>query len=273
MSPLNDLNAYNVEPSFNYVVATKPSVKKKKKILVILLLMFFVAALVSFSFFGIYKPLSNSSVLSPFSLHYINIYGIDGTNREIIKNSLSEFIGKNIFAISSEDIKDKISKIGFVEGYLFRRNLPNEITLEIKPKESICTVKQGNQYFSIDGEGNFWESSTISENCFEVTSKVDLKGKDFQTLMKELKVNNLNKDCLLIDYLDPNSYIVSFKDGNSFIFFGNEFKKEWAKYNESKGWINDNVATKGIFDLRWSNRIVIKIIQSESNSMEEKKDG
>jgi len=51
MSPLNDLNAYNVEPSFNYVVATKPSVKKKKKILVILLLMFFVAALVSFSFF------------------------------------------------------------------------------------------------------------------------------------------------------------------------------------------------------------------------------
>jgi cell division septal protein FtsQ len=273
MSPLNDLNAYNVEPSFNYVVSTKPSVKKKKKILVILLLVLLVGTLVSFSYFGLYKPLSNSSVLSPFSLHYINIYGIDGANRDTIKDALSEFLGRNIFAISSENIKEKISKFGFVEGFLFRRNLPNEITLEIKPKENICTIKQRGKNFAIDGEGNFWETSTMRENCFEVTSKVDLNEKDFQTLIKELKNNNLNKECFLIDYLDPNSYIVSFKDGNSLIFFGNEFKKEWAKYNEGKDWINRNIANKGIFDLRWSNRIVFKAIQSESSSMEEKKDG
>ncbi|MCX7831004.1 MAG: FtsQ-type POTRA domain-containing protein, partial [Acidobacteria bacterium] len=263
----------NISPSFNYTVKKQPAVKKNSKKLTL----FMVFGILVAASLSLYAWMSQSFSLfsfgSVFSLRKITVYGVEGTNADLIKQSLSGFSGKNLLAISSEQIKENISKFGFVEGFLLRKTYPSEITVEIKVKPSAGCVKKQNIFYDIDGEGSAWESSLSPENYIEADSTVDLFEPNFQKIIKELNEINCIKAVSTIQRRTPDSYIITTKDKIKIVVSGKDFKSQWEKYLKTKSFIRKNFGQDKTIDLRWSNRVVLPVVEKSAPAEEGLRNG
>lgn len=263
-------NFYETQNPFKYVVTNKVRVKKKRKGIIVFSVLILIFLCFFFPFYELAFKTSQNSI---FVLKSVDVFGVDGRKKQIVENILNDFIGKNIFSLSSEDVKEKISKCGFVEGFLLKKILPNEISVEIKVKKPIWVIKQNGKLFSIDGNGGFWESDEGGKSVIEVTQSVDISNITFQNMMKEINKSLKENEFSLIDYIEPNSYILTSKGGDKFIVFGDKFSEEWEKYDLGKDWIKRNFGRNGTYDLRWNRRIVFKPLQSGRGDLEENKNG
>lgn len=273
MQQIKNIENFNLNPTFSYVVKKQPPIKKKSKI-VFLILIFCVLLLTSFSFYGwISGNFYQLPLFTVFSLQKITIYGVDGKNADLIKQSLSVFSGRNLLTLSSDQINENISKFEFVEGFLLRKKYPSEITVEIKLKPSQgCLRKRGN-YYEIDGAGNAWESAKIPNSFIEVDSSIDIKDIKFQNLIREINEINCINEVVFISRKGYDFFIITLKDKVKLIVSGEDFKTQWEKYIKSKSFLKRNFGDAGILDLRWSNRVVltpeeitIPVAKEESNN-------
>lgn len=273
MQQIRNIEDFNLNPTFTYVVRKQPPVKKNsKKILFFLIVV--VLLLTSFSFYGwISGSFSQMSLFSVFSLQKITVYGVQGTSAELIKQSLSVFSGRNLLTLSSDQINENISKFGFVEGFLLRKTYPSEITVEIKLKPSQGSVKKNGIYYEIDGSGSAWESSKIPDSFVEVDSSVDVSDVNFQKIVKDITEINCANAISMISRKSADSYIITSKEKVKLIVSGEDFKTQWGKYIKSKSFLKRNFGDGGILDLRWSNRVVLSPEEKATPAEEEKNNG
>lgn len=273
MQQIRNIEDFNLNPTFTYVAKKQPPIKKNSK-KILFFITFAILLIISLSLYGwISGTLSEISLFSIFSLQRITVYGVQGTNADLIKQSLSVFSGKNLLTLSSDQINENISKFGFVEGFLLRKTYPSEITVEIKLKPSQGCVKRQGIFYELDGAGSFWESSKIPDSFFEVDSSVDISDINFQKIVKDIKEINCANVIVLISRKSVDSYLIKTKDNVKLIVSGEDFKTEWEKFIQSKSFIKKNFGDGGTLDLRWSNRVVLSPEEKTIPTEEEKING
>lgn len=268
MQQIRNLENYTLNTTFSYVTDKQPPVRKKS-IKWIFFLAFLVFIVLSLSLYGWFSGVfHNMSFFSIFALHKITVYGIQGSNADLVKQSLSEFSGKNLLTLSSDQINENLSKFGFIEGFLLRKTYPSEITIEIKLKPSVGFLKKEGKFYEIDGAGSFWESFKTPDSFLEADSSVDLSDLNLQRIVKamnELKCSNL---CFIIKQNGSDAFLIVTKDNTKLIVSGRDFQTQWEKYIKSKSFIEKNFGGGGTVDLRWSNRLVL-LPENKSNTVKE----
>lgn len=243
--------------SFNYVLKKKPQVYKSWKKWHLLFFTFVSIVLFILLYAIVFRNFTVLPLLSTFSVQKITVYGVNGTNADLIRESLSSFGGKNLLTISYAQIEENISKFQFVEGFLFRKNYPSEITVEIKLKSSIGSVKKGNKFYEFDGVQSIWESAKIPNSYIEADSSVNLADSDFQNLVKEIFSKGYASAFSFIQKKFNNCYILTTKEKEKIIVSTKDFVDQWQKYQKNKNFVKKNLGKFEMVDLRWSNRIVI----------------
>lgn len=256
--------------SFNYVLKKKPQVYKSWNkwywvfLPLVLITTFILLCTIFLENFTVFP------LISAFAVQKITVYGVNGTNADLIRQSLSSFVGKNLLTLSGAQIEKNISRFEFVEGFLFRKTYPSEITVEIKLKPSIGSVKQGNKFFEIDGIQSVWESNTIPNSYIEADSSVNLADNDFQNLVKEILSKGYESDLSLIQKKSNDCYILTTKDKEKILVSTKDFLGQWQKYQKNKNFVKKNFERYEMVDLRWSNRIVIAAyVNNYSTNQEE----
>ncbi len=273
MNQIRNIEGLKLNSPFSYAIEKNHSVRKKsnKWLFPIAFLILIAISLSIYSFLS--GSLNNSLLLSVFSLKKITVYGVQGTNAELIKQSLSEFSGKNLLTLSSDKVKENISKFGLIEGFLLKKTYPSEITVEIKLKPSTGYIKMKGIFYEIDGAGSFWESCKTPSHYIEVDSNVDISDIDFQTIAQKINEMKITNFVLFLQKKDSDSYIITTRDNIKLIVSGKDFKTQWEKYTKSKSFLRKNFGDGGIADLRWSNRIILTPIEKPIVTEEEKGNG
>ena len=256
-----------------FVVSRPPSVRRSRKKLFVAVAAALLTACSLCAYMVVSYRSSRRGSESLFSVRQISIYGLSGSNADLVKESLSRFMGSSLLEISSEDIKENISRFGFIDGCLLRKQYPSGIAVEIKQKPSIGFVKAGAKWYELDGEGDFWEAGTVPDSALQVPPSCDLGDMKFQLCVKEIMGASLAGAITSVEPMQPDSFLLTTKEGRKLIVFAEDFGKQWQKYIMSADWIEKNIGRNGRMDLRWSGRVVFSPFEAEKAQAEEAKDG
>lgn len=244
------------ETQFNYFVPKKPKVKKRKALFIFVTITLLIAIISAFIYFAILSKTQN--FLSVFTLSEITIFGGNDGNREIIEEALKDLKGSNLLFVSANQISEKLSQFGFIEGFQFKKFYPSKLSVEIIIRKPIGKIKIKNNYYDIDGMGNYWESNAEEGIFVEVENRELLKDINFHLLFEKIKAKNILNEISLIKGCEPESFEITFKDGTKILVFSENFEEEWDKYLKISDFLKENFKTNKVIDLRWSKRVVLR---------------
>ncbi len=103
----------------------------------------FILMIIVSSFSGIKYLLQN---IDFFQIKYVEVIGNKNLEKEFLSNISKDFIGKNLFKVSPEDIMQKYRNINRIKSIEVSRKLPNKLRIKISEKTGYLYVK------SLEGE-------------------------------------------------------------------------------------------------------------------------
>ncbi|HNQ77215.1 MAG TPA: FtsQ-type POTRA domain-containing protein [Acidobacteriota bacterium] len=248
----------------------KPQVVKRRGNLLRLALLLAVAAAVMvpacFAAGGKASSIRESLL---FPIRTINVRGVDGVNSQTVKDALSSLSGRSLWALSASDVEEAVSKFGFAEGFLMKKQYPSEVTIEIRQRASSGAVRFGSRFYQFDGLGNYWELESHPGEVPELNGNFILSDIKLQELVGEIHKCGLYKIISTIAPQQPDSFLLRTREGRELVVFAEDFMGQWTKYQSTEGWIRRNIGAGGRIDLRWSNRVVIVPSAAPQEEVEE----
>ena len=154
---------------------------KKIRIVFYILLLIFLSTI---TFFEKTKIFGNSNF---FQVEIVEINGHKKINQAKMKKQLNFLMGKNLFFIKSEDIKDIISANELISSFEIKKKYPNTISIEIKEVNFVAKlVKEKKKYFLADNNALVpFKKYPIDQDLPNIYGKnADRHFNDFQKLLK-----------------------------------------------------------------------------------------
>ena len=175
-------------------------------------------------------------------------------DREIKKN-LIKLYGKNLFFLNSDDIKEYLIKLEFIESYEIKKIYPNKLRIKIFEKNPIAILEYKKEKFFFTKKGDLVDYKDI-EN-FKNLPIVDGNKENFKILYNNLKKINFSiKQIKKFYYFESNRWdLLTLKDKTVKLPIKN-YTKSLENFSNL---INDNNFDKyTIFDYRIDNQLILK---------------
>ncbi|MEZ0535669.1 cell division protein FtsQ/DivIB [Caldicellulosiruptoraceae bacterium PP1] len=147
-----------------------------------------------------------------FNINRIEILDLKRIKKDDIIKILRQYEGQNIFLTDTQKIKREILKNPEIDNVIIKRNLPNQLTINVSEKETIAFVEYMNSYIELDKKAYVIRISPKINK--ENIVLIGLKIKEVE-IGKKLKVNDkfaLEDGILLarkiksLNYLDKLDY-------------------------------------------------------------------
>ncbi len=264
-------NLYRSEEAAKFLLPLKktPVVKRRGNLLRLAVLLGLAASVIVPACFAAGSGASSIQANHLFPVRTISIRGVDGVNSQILRDALSSFNGKSLWSLSASDVEEIVSRFGFVEGFLMKKQYPSDVTVEIRQRVPVGTVRYSSRYYQLDGSGNYWELDSPPGQVPELNGSMLLSDPKLQELVGEISGCGLNKVVSTIEPQKPDSFILRTREGRELVVFADDLKGQWIKYQSTEEWIRKNIRAGGRIDLRWSNRVVLVPSAAPQEEVEE----
>lgn len=118
-------------------------------------------------------------ILPMFRVKNIHVKGVSDAEAQIIIEELSAYVGEEVLAVSSSDIRDEhiyapqnMAKFGYIKSFKLRRGF-NSITVEVLERDNPVYTKINGTYYLLDSDF-YVLSATENEADFAAFSRVNL---------------------------------------------------------------------------------------------------
>jgi len=192
-----------------------------------------------------------------FSLNKIEIYGYEKVDNVAMQRQLSEFIGKNLLFINSEDIETILDGNQLVSEFTIQKKYPDTIYINLKEVNFVAKLFKDKKKYLLADNNNL-----VSLNDYVIEQNLPtIYGKDaeyyFNDFQKLLKLNDFNLDIISSyyffkinrwDLVTNNQKIIKFpsKDLTEAIKVVNTLlnNKDFNKYSVIDLRINNKIITQ-----------------------------
>lgn len=135
-----------------------------------------------------------------FKIENIVVYG----NSKIDENEIIEYskinIGENIFRLNKVDVKERLEELAYIKEVDIKRNLPDNININIIEKEEKALIKSISTYQIIDMDGYVLnETDEINENL---------------PILLGLNIYDININDNLFDAISDEYIVELFREGD-----------------------------------------------------------
>jgi len=232
-------------------------IRRKRRWLRILAGIALVVAVMVPAYFAAGSTASSISDDHLFSIRKVNVCGVDSSSARSVHDALSALNGKSLWSLSADDVGRAISGFGFVEGFQMKKQYPSEVTIEIRKRDAIGSVRVGSKEFAVDGSGNYWELDSFSGKAPELKGSLPPGDAKLQSLLRQIWEARLEGRISSIAPQEPDAFVLVTKEGREAVVFADDFGTQWSKFLRTEEWIKRNIRAGGRVDLRWSNRVVL----------------
>ena len=202
--------------------------KKRKKISIISKVVLLVFLIIGAGIFAFISPL--------FNIEKIEVNGNKKIDSSTITSLSGVSTGKNIFQISTNQIKEKIKENQYINSVTINRRLPGTLVLNVVEREVTYQIKVINSYIYVDYQGYILEVSSKEAKVpiiegFQTEQDTLLNGKrlsniDIETLRIILKIMETAKSAEVSELISKisiqnNEYILEMKKENKLVYLGN----------------------------------------------------
>lgn len=130
--------------------------------------------------------------VSAFRVTDVELYAqtVDNSNENVMskcEGKLKKYEGKNLIFISTDEIESELINLsGYIDVLSVEKNFPNKLTVKIKEKSEAFTIKNGNEYYSLDKDFCVLSKKTDVKNNVDGKSNVilDISVADYNTALK-----------------------------------------------------------------------------------------
>ncbi len=144
-----------------------------------------------------------------FGLKYIKIKGIKILKKEYVLNKLGLTYGENIFDINLFELKKKLLKDNWIKEVTIKRIIPDKIIINITEKIPVFILKDKNNLFYIDKNGNI--ISKVNKYIILNLPIVEIYNKD-DTILKQIVYTRFPVPNNYIGWIKIDPYYLSFFD-------------------------------------------------------------
>ncbi|MCB5258497.1 MAG: FtsQ-type POTRA domain-containing protein [Candidatus Cloacimonadaceae bacterium] len=213
------------------------------------------------------------STVDWFNIEQIQITGNATVSDSLLLQATQNFMGKNLFSISNDEVVSKIKKYSRIKDVKLRRRLFHTLNIIVTERKSCLYVKSlEGDLFPIDEEGVVLEKygSVYKENLPVVNLLINNAA-----LHPGKTIKNASLDCILAlhhqimkespefisnisEYYTINNtvYIIDARNGLRLIPSNKNLARQLSRYEFVKD--NGNVSNNAILDLRFDNQVVVK---------------
>lgn len=222
---------------------------KKIKILFYLFAFIFLSTI---SFFEKSKIFGNKVF---FKLENIEIHGNQKINSMLIKKELSDFKGKNLLFINSDDIQKIIDKNKLVKEYKIQKKYPNTIYIILKEVNFVGKIiKDMKKYYLADNN-----NLVLFNDSLNGKDLPNIYGKDaeyyFNDFKELLELNNFKlEDISSYFFFQVNRWDLVLNDGKTLKFPSKNLEDAIKIANRLL--INKNFNKYSVIDLRINDKII-----------------
>jgi cell division protein FtsQ len=219
----------------------------KKNKIIIYLLFLFILSTTSAKFINDQNKLSSS-------ISKINIIGLSERKNLEISNNLNNFLYKNIFFISKDEIRKTLEKYNIIQDFSIKKIYPSTLNIEIKPTKFIARVSNNGQYL-VGANGKLIEDKYSNELLPYIFG--EFNSQDFLSFKQNIEKSIFSFSNLKTLYFFPSGRwdILTNKD----ILIKLPQEAVIMSLNLSKKIINnDSFKNNKFIDLRVKNHLVTK---------------
>lgn len=192
-----------------------------------------------------------------FALRRLQVVGISQHDPSEVRIALEGLSGQNLVALDSEQVGGRLAPFGWVEGFLFRKNLPDTLIVEIRERAELCAVQSPDGLFAVDGQGHTWKASSSQRPLFQLTSGTDPSDLGLQTLIASLLQAGLTREVRVLGHPPGGAYSLETQDHWTLTVSPEGMAGQWSKYTRARAWASAYLPGRTALDLRWSGRVVL----------------
>ncbi len=223
--------------------------------------------------FGTYKAFH--SILTKWDIFSIKTVKIDGNinlEREFLENISKEFLNKNLYSISEDEVLQKYENIIRIKDLSVAKIFPNKLHIEITEKSGKFLIKsiEGDiytitkDYEILDDNFNISEdlpviSTAISSDSIRIGDTIKNKRID-EIFSLANRIENINpefaKNVSEYFFNDDVIYIVEVNTGYQIVLGENNLEQKLKRYDIIEQ--NRTFQRSSIIDLRYEDQLVIR---------------
>ena len=225
-----------------------PLLTNKYKLYLYIFFFIFLSSIFNFEFVENYQ--------SKFRLSKININGLSNNEKKMIEIELKSLKKKNLYKLSENGIKEKLSRFNFIEKIYVNKVMPSTININLS-KTSILgkTLKDGENFY-IGKNGKFINSNEIQIKDKIATVFGEFNISDFLNLQNTLTNYQLEADKIENYYYYKNKrWDILFSNGLLLMLPSQNIEKSIKIYKKLLK--NKNLTNTKIIDLRITNQIIL----------------
>lgn len=192
-----------------------------------------------------------------FALRRLQVVGISQHEPSEVRTALEGLTGQNLVALDSAKVGERLAPFGWVEGFLYRKNLPDTLIVEIRERAELCAVQTDAGLFSVDGEGHAWRSSSNQRPLFLLAPGTDPSDPGVQTLIASLLQSGLTREISVLGRSPGGAYTLKTQDQWTLTVSPQGMAGQWSKYTRARAWASAYLPGRTALDLRWSGRAVL----------------
>ncbi len=208
-----------------------------------------------------------SSSESGMRLEQVVVQGRYRTDIKSLRKAVKVKRGEPIFAISLENMRDRVAKLPWVKSVSVRRNLPGVIHLVIKEKEPVAIWQNKGKFAPIDKDGDIIEASVKNLSGLPVVvgeKAPDMASKLFTVLKNEPAMASRVKAAIMISSRRWDLIMDDIKTGITVKLPDKNMEDAWRKlafYDKEKNLLERRIES---VDMRYSDKLVV--IPAQSNA-------
>lgn len=225
-----------------------PLLTNKYKLYLYIFFFIFLSSIFNFEFVENYQ--------SKFRLSKININGLSNNEKKMIEIELKSLKKKNLYKLSENGIKEKLSRFNFIEKIYVNKVMPSTININLSKTSILGKTLKDDENFYIGKNGKFINSNEIQVKDKIATVFGKFRINDFLNLQNTLTNYQLELGKIESYYYYKNKrWDILFSNGLLLMLPSKNIEKSIKIYKKLLK--NNNLTNTKIIDLRITSQIIL----------------
>lgn len=195
---------------------------------------------------------------SAFSVRRIQVVGLTHHDPVILRESLKDLRGRNLFLLSPEDVAEHFKGFPWLKGFLCRKHLPDTLIVEAQERPALCSVVTPEGVYELDGSGLSWPALEGVSGVLALGQGVNRDSAELQGLVAQLLSLSLAPQVLAVEKADgTGAYALVTRDGWRLIVSPRDIQTQWKRFDGTRAWAQAFVPGSRTMDIRWNGKVVL----------------
>jgi cell division protein FtsQ len=192
-----------------------------------------------------------------FALRSLQVLGVERHNPGAVRDALSGLMGENLLALDTDAVTAKLQAVSWVEGFVYRKHLPDTLIVEVRERTAICAVATANGNVAIDGAGNVWPAEPSLPVAAALAPGAVPTDGGVQSVVAELMKVGLAGQIASVGRGAGGAYVLTTQDGWTLETEAGSVAEAWRKYVAARPWVAAYKPGWKTMDLRWAGRVAL----------------